>query len=94
MTPEDHLLSLTDGKAPRAEHELAQEPSILAGMKFLLWAQAQRHFPTIQQVRDRYGLSRATAYRWTTFLAEALGLDVADRHGGKPVHTPKPEPSE
>lgn len=37
----------------------------------LLWAIFLPKGPDVGQIRRRWGVSRATAYRWQTFLAES-----------------------
>lgn len=65
----------------RAQHDLAGYGRLLSAMKFMRWAIEQEHFPTARAVVDHFGVSIATAYRWTAALAEAYGIDPALRHG-------------
>lgn len=37
----------------------------------LLWAIFLPNDPSIEQIRHRWGVSRATAFRWRTLLAES-----------------------
>lgn len=89
MTPTEHLLSLNARGMRRNQsgHIAAEDPPALIGMKFALWAQQQKHFPTIQQVMTHWECSRASAFRWTAHYAEAIGIDVKTRHAGAPVHS-------
>lgn len=42
---------------------------------FALWVTTRcTNFPTVQQVQDRFNVSRATAFRWRRSLADALCL--------------------
>lgn len=38
--------------------------------------------PTTQQLRDRFGMSRATAYRWRAAICDARGLPRDTRANG------------
>lgn len=67
----------------RTRHDLAGYGRLLSAMKFMRWAIEQDHFPSAQSVVDHFGVSIATAYRWTAALAEAYGIDPAARFGGK-----------
>lgn len=44
--------------------------------RFVWWAHQLREFPSVQQIRDRFEVSRATAYRWRDSLAAAHGIDT------------------
>lgn len=36
----------------------------------LLWGLAQYADPTVEAIRDRWGVDRATSFRWRTMLAD------------------------
>jgi DNA-binding transcriptional ArsR family regulator len=61
--------------------ELAGHPLLIAYARFVGWAIEQAQFPTPERVMTRFGISRATAYRWLTALAEAYGVDKPRRDG-------------
>ncbi|MFK3647932.1 hypothetical protein ACI2IY_05770 [Lysobacter enzymogenes] len=44
-------------------------------IRFCAWSHELRRFPTPQQICTRFQVSRATAYRWRRFLADAYGID-------------------
>ncbi|WP_057921129.1 hypothetical protein [Lysobacter capsici] len=44
--------------------------------RFVWWAHQLREFPSVQQIRDRFEVSRATAYRWRDSLAAAHGINT------------------
>ena len=50
---------------------------MVRGIRFGRWMAAQRHFPTAQQVMDRFGCHRATAFRWLAQFREAVGMAPA-----------------
>ncbi len=57
---------------------------------FALWVSACcTNFPTVQQVQDRFNVSRSTAFRWRSSLADALCLAEVPRNPC-PSHTPEP----
>jgi hypothetical protein len=43
-------------------------------MRFAAWAMQLHAFPTPQQVRDRFGVSRATAYRYRNLWGAVIGV--------------------
>ena len=45
-------------------------------IRFVVWAHQLRRFPSVEQIRTRYGVSRATAYRWRDALAAAHGIQT------------------
>jgi hypothetical protein len=53
--------------------------AILAALRFGAWAHEQRHFPTPEAVMAEFGVSRASAYRWCSALAEAYGFRLEPR---------------
>lgn len=56
---------------------------------FALWVTTRcTNFPTVQQVQDRFNVSRATAFRWRRSLADALCLSDVP---GNPVPGREPE---
>ncbi|MEG0181973.1 MAG: hypothetical protein RR704_00755 [Stenotrophomonas sp.] len=65
---------------PLVQHNLAGYGYMRTVMEFMKWAHEQDKFPTIQAVQDRFGFSRATAYRLTSALADTYGIDPALRH--------------
>ncbi|MGE6331828.1 hypothetical protein [Stenotrophomonas sp. NPDC077659] len=57
---------------------------------FALWVTTRcNNFPTVQQVQDRFNVSRATAFRWRRSLADALGMSDMPRN---PIPGRAPEP--
>jgi len=57
---------------------------------FALWVTTRcTNFPTVQQVQDRFNVSRATAFRWRRSLADALCMSDVPRN---PVPGRAPEP--
>lgn len=56
-------LRVVDGASPRSV-----SPGSASGMetaiRFVRWMDARHGAPTWQEVRERFGLRRATAYRW------------------------------
>lgn len=59
---------------------------------FALWVTTRcTNFPTVQQVQDRFNVSRATAFRWRRSLADALCLSVVPRNPA-PGTSPPPVP--
>ncbi|MEJ6328625.1 hypothetical protein Q2B95_08150 [Stenotrophomonas maltophilia] len=50
-------------------------------MDFVLWASTCcTYFPSVQQVQDRFNVSRATAFRWRRSLADALCMPQVPRN--------------
>lgn len=50
-------------------------------MGFVLWVSTCcAFFPTVQQVQDRFNVSRATAFRWRRMLADALCMPDVPRN--------------
>ncbi|WP_422507178.1 hypothetical protein [Stenotrophomonas sp. GZD-301] len=43
-------------------------------MEFMRWAVELQQFPTVEAIIRRFGVSRATAYRWRSELGETYGL--------------------
>lgn len=41
--------------------------------RFLLWMQGHREVPTWKQIRDHWGVCKATAYRWRNAYLDATG---------------------
>jgi hypothetical protein len=66
----------------------ARVPHLLLGIRLWKWASALSHFPTIDQVMRHWGCSRATAFRWTAYLAEEFGIDVETRHARTRISIP------
>lgn len=63
------------------KHALAGYGHIRTVMEFMKWAHEQDRFPTIDAVSTRFNICRATAYRWTSALAETYGIDPPVRSG-------------
>lgn len=64
----------------RVKHDLAGYGTTLSAMQFMRWAIERDTFPSIADVKTRFGVCNATAYRWTRALAECYGVDPAIRH--------------
>jgi hypothetical protein len=47
--------------------------SLENAFRFVMWAQQLHYMPSIVQIVDRWGCSRATAYRYRASLAAARG---------------------
>lgn len=45
-------------------------------IRFVVWAHQLHRFPSVEQIRTRFGVSRATAYRWRDALAAAHGIQT------------------
>lgn len=75
--------TIQTARPSRVQHDLAGYGRLLSAMKFMRRAIEQEHFPSARSVVDHFGVSIATAYRWTAALAEAYGIDPAVRYGGK-----------
>lgn len=56
--------------------------SFEAAIRFHLWAASLREFPTPKQIVDRFGCSRAQAYRYREALGRAYGLEVPRLRAG------------
>ncbi len=57
---------------------------------FALWVTTCcTNFPTVQQVQGRFNVSRSTAFRWRSSLADALCLAEVPKNPC-PSHTPEP----
>lgn len=67
-------------KVSKVKHDLAGYGYMRSIMHFMKWAHEQDKFPTADQVIARFNVSRATAYRLTSALAETYGIDPAMRH--------------
>ncbi|HEL4112196.1 TPA: hypothetical protein UM343_002346 [Stenotrophomonas maltophilia] len=67
-------------KVRRIKHDLAGYGYMRSIMLFMKWAHEQEKFPTIEEVIARFRVSRATAYRLTSALADTYGLDPSVRH--------------
>lgn len=50
----------------------ADRPTTVSGMAFAVWATKLRTFPTVEQVREHFGVSRATAYRWRNMWGQVI----------------------
>ena len=73
-----HLLTLMPIRrgGGRARHINAQYGTTVAICSFMVWSLTQARFPTPTKVMDRFGCSRATAYRWINALALACGISA------------------
>lgn len=60
--------------ANRPQHVLAGYSSTRIIMEFMRWAVELQQFPTVEAIIRRFGVSRATAYRWRSELGETYGL--------------------
>lgn len=67
-------------KVRRVKHDLASYGYMRSIMLFMKWAHAQEKFPTTEEVIARFRVSRATAYRLTSALADTYGIGPAVRH--------------
>lgn len=65
------------------KHALAGYGHVRTVMEFMKWAHEQDRFPTIEAVSTRFNVCRATAYRWTSALAETYGIDPPVRSGAE-----------
>ena len=68
-------------RRPKTKHALAGYGTLRAVLEFSKWAHEQDRFPTIKAVCTRFSVCRATAYRWTSALAETYGIDTPVRSG-------------
>ena len=50
--------------------------SLEGAFRFVLWAQGLHRQPTIADIANHWGCSRATAYRYRQALADAMGEHV------------------
>lgn len=46
----------------------------------------RQRLPTVAELRDAFGMSTATAYRWRAALAEARGLSSTSTTPGEKYH--------
>ncbi|WP_414616118.1 hypothetical protein [Stenotrophomonas geniculata] len=67
-------------KTRKVKHDLAGYGYMRSIMLFMKWAHEQGKFPTADEVIARFRVSRATAYRLTSALADTYGIDPAVRH--------------
>lgn len=67
-------------KLRRAKHDLSGYGYMRSVMHFMKWAHEQDKFPTADEVIARFHVSRATAYRLTSALADTYGINPAGRH--------------
>lgn len=58
-------------KPGRPAREMA---STEVGMRFAVWAAKLREFPSVQQVRDQFGVHRSTAHQYRSQWAATLGV--------------------
>jgi predicted DNA-binding transcriptional regulator YafY len=54
----------------------APESIRATSLTIAVWLVSLRHRPTVQQIRDRWNVSRATAYRWLREI-DAIGIRYA-----------------
>ena len=67
-------------RAPQIRKRARRHGQIVDVIQFTRWACEQHNFPSVEAVRNRFGVSRATAYRWTRALAIAYDMDPQWRH--------------
>lgn len=81
--------SLGAGAVPNPEPKLERAPvipekkrshgnetgTVQLAIEFCAWAHERRFFPTPVEIQDRFGVCRATAYRWRRYLANVFGID-------------------
>lgn len=67
----EQVPTIPELKRTRDRDEFNQMEQML---RFAWWAHQLRRFPTVTQIRDRFGVCRATAYRWRSALASAHGI--------------------
>lgn len=63
---------------------MGEGSNCICAMRILLYTIDIRRMPTARDLMDRFNVSRAQAYRWIGYLAEALEVDKparATRHG-------------
>lgn len=72
MQPVPVIESSTRANATR--HSLNGYSKTRIGMELLLWAMGRKDLPTTDDIAARYGVCRATAYRWRACLREACRL--------------------
>ena len=53
--------------------------TIAGAIRFVLWAQALGHTPTLDEIRERWSCSRASAYRYRNALTDGLLDQLAAR---------------
>ncbi|HEL3246030.1 TPA: hypothetical protein UM344_001245 [Stenotrophomonas maltophilia] len=66
-------------KVPRRsapQHALAGYNTTRIVMEFMRWAVERSEFPTVEAIVRRFGVSRATAYRWRNSLGETYRLET------------------
>jgi len=68
-------------RSTKTKHAWAGYGTLRAILEFSKWAHEQERFPTIDAVCTRFNVCRATAYRWTSALAETYGIDTPVRSG-------------
>lgn len=57
------------------------------GLRFADWAQSDRRGGvTVQAIRSRFGVSRATAYRWQRYWLDEIARQKALTHGSARNH--------
>jgi hypothetical protein len=61
--------------------------AVLAGLQFLVWMESRRRPVTPKDIVDRFGVSRATSYRWLRTYADARRL-VWPPEDNQPVSFP------
>lgn len=65
----------------KVKHNMAGYSITRTILEFAKWAHEQERFPTVDRVCSRFGVCRATAYRWTSELAETYGIEPPARSG-------------
>ncbi len=72
-------------RAHRPQHALVGYTQTRIVMIFTRWAVELDQFPSVEQIISRFRVSRATAFRWRSALAETYGLDLAAMSNGPPA---------
>jgi hypothetical protein len=50
--------------------------SMVFAIEFVTWAQSLHGFPTTKQICDRWGIGRASAYRYRQSYADAMKIPM------------------
>ncbi|WP_141233352.1 hypothetical protein [Lysobacter antibioticus] len=62
------------GGEPQQQPKNCDSRQVEIVFRFVCWAHRTRQFPNATQICDRFGVSRATAFRWRESLAAAMGI--------------------
>jgi hypothetical protein len=63
----------------RSNSPFSDEPTWEKAIKFSAWIYARRTSVAAADVMERFGCSRASAYRWLRFFADVHGLEIKGR---------------